>query len=108
LPAILNPGTIAMLYFKRWTIEKAFNNSKSDLKKKKAWSPNLNALKNQMRLTAMTYNLMRVLEKVSKMQAPELIHPPDKKYTKTLEKRDRAAKKEGGFVNLLFLQSRNV
>jgi hypothetical protein len=46
-----------MLYFKRWTIEKAFNNSKSDLK---AWSSNLNALKNQMRLAAMTCNLLRV------------------------------------------------
>jgi hypothetical protein len=36
LPECINPGTIAMLYFKRWTIEKAFNNSKSDLKEKKA------------------------------------------------------------------------
>ncbi|MCL1127973.1 hypothetical protein [Shewanella surugensis] len=35
LPAGINPGKIAMLYFKRWTIEKAFNNSKSDLKEKK-------------------------------------------------------------------------
>jgi hypothetical protein len=62
LPTCINPGTIAMLYFKRWTIEKAFNNSKSDLKGIKAWSSNLNALKKQMRLTAMTYNLLRVFE----------------------------------------------
>lgn len=46
-----------MLYYKRWTIEKAFNNSKSDLKERKAWSSNVNSLKNQMRLTAMTYIL---------------------------------------------------
>ena len=32
LPESINPGTIAMLYFKRWTIEKAYNNSKSNLK----------------------------------------------------------------------------
>ncbi len=108
LPAGINPGTIAMLYFKRWTIEKAFNNSKSDLKEKKAWSSNLNALKNQMHLTAMTYNLVRVFEEISKNQAPELIHPSDKKYTKALEKRDRTAKKEGGFVNPLFFQPRIV
>lgn len=108
LPGCINPGTIAMLYFKRWTIEKAFNNSKSDLKEKKAWSSDLNALKNQMRLTAMTYNLMRVFEEVSKVQAPELIHPSDKKYTKALEKRDQKAKKEGGFVNPLHFQSRIV
>ena len=86
LPTSIEPGTISMLYFKRWTIEKAFNNSKSDLKEKKAWSPNFNALKNQMRLTAMAYNLMRVLEEVSKAQAPDLIHPSDKKYRQRLEK----------------------
>jgi hypothetical protein len=108
LPVSINPGTIAMLYFKRWTIEKAFNNSKSDLMEKKAWSPNFNALKTQMRLTGMTYNLMRVFEEVSKIQVPEFIHRSDKKYTKELDKRDQAAKKEGGFVNPLFFQSRIV
>jgi len=108
LPTSINPGTIAILYYKRWTIEKAFNNSKSDLKEKKAWSSNTNALKNQMRLTSMTYNLMRVLEEISKTQDPERIHPSDKKYTKALEKRERIAKKGGGFVNLLFFQARIV
>ena len=106
LPTSINPGTIAMLYFKRWTIEKAFNNSKSDLKEKKAWSPDFNALKNQMRLTSMTYNLMRVFEETSKIQDPELMHPSDKKYDKALEKREQVAKKIGGFVNPLFFQSR--
>ncbi|GFO72502.1 hypothetical protein BJAS_P2803 [Bathymodiolus japonicus methanotrophic gill symbiont] len=33
-----------------------------------------------MRLTAMSYNLMRVFEEISKTQQPELIHPSDKKY----------------------------
>jgi hypothetical protein len=108
LPNSINPGTIAMLYYKRWTIEKAFNNSKSNLKEKKAWSSDANALKNQMRLTSMGYNLMRVLEEISKTQDPELIHPSDKKYTKALEKRQRVAKKIGGFVNPLFFQARIV
>ena len=40
LPMTINPGTIAILYFKRWTIEKTFNNTKSNLKKTKAWSSN--------------------------------------------------------------------
>jgi hypothetical protein len=106
LPTSINPGTIAMLYYKRWTIEKAFNNSKSNLKEKKAWSSDANALKNQMRLTSMSYNLMRVLEEISKIQNPELIHPSDKKYTQALEKREQAAKKRGGFVNPLFFQAR--
>ncbi len=108
LPVSINPGTIAMLYYKRWTIEKAFNNSKSNLKEKKAWSSNINALNNQMRFTAMTYNLMRVFEEVSKRQQTDLIHPSDKKYTETLEKRQQAAQKRGGFVNPLFFQARIV
>ena len=106
LPESINPGTIAMLYYKRWTIEKAFNNSKSDLKETKAWSSNQNALKNQMRLTAMSYNLMRVFEDVSKRQNPDRIHPSDKKYTQALEKRQQAAQKRGCFVNPLFFQAR--
>jgi hypothetical protein len=58
-----------------------------------------------MRLTAMTYNLMRVCEEISKTQDPELIHPSDKKYNQSLEKRQERAKNEGGFVNpLLFLK----
>ncbi len=105
LPKSINPGTIAILYYKRWTIEKAYNNSKSNLKEKKAWSSSIKSLNNQMRLTAMTYNLMRVCEEVSKRQDPELVHPSDKKYAKFLEKRQERAKNEGGFVNpLLFLE----
>lgn len=105
LPEAINPGTIAILYYKRWTIEKAYNNSKSNLKEKKAWSSSVKSLNNQMRLTTMTYNLMRVCEEISKILDPELVHPSDKKYTKSLEKRQEKAKKTGGFVNpLLFLE----
>jgi hypothetical protein len=105
LPKSINPGTIAILYYKRWSIEKAYNNNKSNLKEKKAWSSSVKSLNNQMRLTTMAYNLMRVCEEISKTQDPELIHPSDKKYTKSLEKRQERAKNEGGFVNpLLFLK----
>jgi len=106
LPVTINPGTIAMLYFKRWTIEKSFNNTKSNFKETKAWSSNTNSLENQMRLTAMSYNLMRVFEEVSKIQQPELIHPSDKKYSAALEKRQYLAQKRGCFVNPLFFQAR--
>jgi len=105
LPESINPGTIAILYYKRWTIEKAYNNSKSNLKEKKAWSSSIESLNNQMRLTTMAYNLMRVCEEISKIQDPDLIHPSDKKYNKALEKRQISAKKKGTFVNpLLFLK----
>ncbi|MFT5084957.1 MAG: hypothetical protein ACI9Y1_003014 [Lentisphaeria bacterium] len=106
--ASINPVTIAMLYYKRWTMEKALNNSKSNLNEKKAWSPDVNALKNPMRFTSMSYNLMRVHEEVSMTQDTELIHPSDKKYTKALEKRELIAKKRGGFINLLFFEARIV
>ena len=106
LPVTINPGTIAILYFKRWTIEKTFNNTKSNFKETKAWSPNTNSLRNQMRLTAMSYNLMRVFEETSKIQQPELIHPSDKKYSEALEKRQHLAQKRGCFVNPLFFQAR--
>ena len=106
LPHSVNPGTIAMLYYKRWTIEKSFNNSKSNLKEVKAWSSDNNSLKNQMRLTAMSYNLLRVFEEVSKIQGSALIHPSDKKYSEALKKRQQASEKKGRFVNPLFYQKR--
>ena len=106
VPVTTHPGTIAILYFKRWTIEKTFNNTKSDFKETKAWSSNNNSLKNQMRLTAMSYNLMRVFEEISKIQQPELIQPSDKKYNETLEKRQQLAQKQDCFVNPVFFQAR--
>lgn len=106
LPSSINPGTIALLYFKRWTIEKAFNNSKSDFTERKGWSPSFNALNNQMRFLAMTYNIMRVFEETSKALNPELIHPSDKKYDKALGERQKAATEKGGFVNPIFFYKR--
>jgi len=106
LPKSINPGTIAMLYYKRWTIEKAFNNSKSDFSERKAWSQDLNALNNQMRFTAMAYNIARVCEEKSKAETPECIHPSEQKYNKALNKRQEAARSKGKFVNPLFFYER--
>jgi hypothetical protein len=106
LPQSINPGTIAMLYYKRWTIEKAFNNSKSDFLERKAWSSNLNALNSQMRFTAMAYNIMRIFEEISKANNPERIHPSDKKYNEALDKRQKIAQEKGRFVNPLFFHAR--
>ncbi|GFO73192.1 hypothetical protein BJAS_P3857 [Bathymodiolus japonicus methanotrophic gill symbiont] len=60
----------------------------------------------QMRLTAMSYNLMLVFEEISKTQQPELIHPSDKKYSEALEIRQQQAQKRDRFVNPLFFQAR--
>ena len=78
------------------------------MKEKKARSSNINSLKNQMRLTTITYNLIRVFEEILKSQNPKLTHPSDKKYTNTLEQRDLNAQKQGCFVNPLFFQARIV
>ncbi|WP_221896191.1 hypothetical protein [Bathymodiolus japonicus methanotrophic gill symbiont] len=83
-----------------------FNNTKSNFKETKAWSSNTRSLENQMRLTAMSYNLMRVFEEISKTQQPELIHPSDKKYSEALEIRQQQAQKRDRFVNPLFFQAR--
>ena len=106
LPESIEPGIIALLYYKRWTVEKAFNNNKSNLKEKKAWSSNMNSLNNEMRFTAMSYNIMRVFEEISKVQEPEKIHPSEKKYTEALNIRDKKAKKHGFFVNPFHYQER--
>ncbi|GFO72993.1 hypothetical protein BJAS_P3540 [Bathymodiolus japonicus methanotrophic gill symbiont] len=71
-----------------------------------AWRACTRSLENQMRLTAMSYNLMRVFEESSKTQQPELIHPSDKKYSEALENRQQQAQKRDRFVNPLFFQAR--
>ena len=99
LSASFRPGIIAILYYKRWTIEKAFNNSKSDLKERKAWSSENCSLNSQMRLTAMTYNILRLFEEMSKKHRSDLIHPAVAKYNKTLNWRQRKAEMNNNFVN---------
>ena len=106
LPKSINPGTIAMLYYKRWTIEKSFNNTKSDFNERKAWSSDLNALNSQMRFTAMAYNIMRVFEETSKANKPECIHPSDKKYNEDLAKKQKKALENDCFINPLFFHDR--
>lgn len=106
LPSTVSPGVIANVYYKRWSIEKTFNNSKSNLKEKKAWSPNRRAMNNQMCFTAMTYNILRILEEESKSNEPEMIHPSDNKYTKELNKRQKKAEKVGRCVNPLLFKKR--
>lgn len=106
LPSSVRPGTIAMLYYKRWTIEKAFNNTKSDLNEKKAWSSDMNTLDTQMRLTAMSYNLIRLLEEKTKKESPGMIHSAEAKYRNRLIKRDEDAKLKGRFVNPLHFGER--
>ena len=59
-----------------------------------------------MRLTAMSYKLMRVFEEVSKIQQPDLIHPSDKKYNEALEQWGRFGRIPAFLLNPLFFQER--
>jgi hypothetical protein len=59
-----------------------------------------------MRFTTMAYNIMRVFEEVSKAKNPERIHPSDKKYNESLEKRQAISQEKGSFVNPLFFHAR--
>lgn len=106
LPPSVKPGTIAMLYYKRWTIEKAFNNYKSDMKEKKAWSPGSRALKMQGMFTTIGYNTMRILEETAQAAKPELVHASVNKYQKNLEKKQKIAEEKGRFVNPLHFGKR--
>ena len=105
LPTTIRPGIIAVLYYKRWTIEKAYNNTKSDLKETKAWSCDKYSLESQMRLTAMAYNLIRLLEEKTKKSDSKMIHPAEKKYQNELRRRMEKAEAEGKYINpILFTQ----
>ena len=92
----LPPGLIAWLYFKRWTIEKSFDNLKNDLYERKAWASGENALQIQAQCTVMAYNFIRLINSI----VVDLFDEEEKqkfnsKYNKQIIKREEKAKKKG-------------
>lgn len=57
----LRPGVIALLYFLRWKIEKAYDVYKNKLHQQKAWANGPVANLAQAHLTALTHNLLTLL-----------------------------------------------
>jgi len=57
----LRPGVIALLYFLRWKIEKAFDVFKNKLHQQKAWANGETSAHTQAHFTALTYNLLTLL-----------------------------------------------
>ena len=58
-----------------------------------------------MRLTAMTYNLIRLFEEMSKIYDNDLVHPAEIKYEKALMERQKNAGIEKKIVNpILFMK----
>jgi len=58
----LPPGIIALLYKKRWDIEKVFDELKNKLNEKKAWASSPTAKKMNAQFLCLTHNLLMLLE----------------------------------------------
>ena len=61
LPASIEPGVVAHLYFMRWRIEKSFDEIKNKIYETKAWAGGETAKKMQAAFTCLAYNLARLL-----------------------------------------------
>lgn len=57
----LRPGLVALLYFLRWKIEKAYDVYKNKLHQQKAWANGDTAAHTQAHLIALTHNLLTIL-----------------------------------------------
>ena len=105
----LRPGLIAWLYFKRWNIEKSFDNAKNTLHEKKAWANGREALTIQSHAIAFAYNVMRMFHEM-------LIHEEkadegkttlsEKKYLKWLGLRQFSVNTAGRSVHPLCFTER--
>lgn len=58
----LPPGVIVELYRRRWEVEKTFDELKNKLGEKQSWSSSLQAKNTQGQLTALTHNLLVLME----------------------------------------------
>src|SRR6266700_1895426 len=58
---VLRPGLVALLYFLRWKIEKAYDVYKNKLHQQKAWANGPLAAQAQAHLIALTHNLLTIL-----------------------------------------------
>jgi len=76
------------------------------MKETKGWSPDSNALKIQMHITAIAYNLARVAEESAEAEETEYVHPAVNSYNKELEDRRIEAEKLDRKVNPLHFGKR--
>lgn len=87
-PEQMRPGLIALLYFLRWKIEKAYDVFKNKFKSRKAWGVGDTPALMQAHFMALLHNLLTVL-----LARMESIGTPDQKVLDKAEKR-RAATPE--------------
>jgi hypothetical protein len=62
LPVSVPPGLVAMLYARRWDVEKVFDEVKNKLGESKAWATSPSAKNNHAGLLCLTHNLLTLLE----------------------------------------------
>lgn len=74
----LPPGLIALLYKRRWDIEKTFDELKNRLEEKKAWATSANAKRLQAQLLCIAHNLCRWLE-VHLLKVEDLRNVPEER-----------------------------
>jgi hypothetical protein len=62
LPVSVPPGLVALLYRRRWDIEKAFDQIKNKMGEARAWAQSATAKTNQAQFICMTHNLLLLVE----------------------------------------------
>jgi hypothetical protein len=62
LPVTVPPGLVALLYRRRWDIEKVFDQIKHRLGQTKAWATRAQAKINQAQIICLTHNLLTLFE----------------------------------------------
>ena len=91
-------GTIVDLYKVRWRIEKVFDNFKNDFIGKIAWAGGKSAPVFQASFTAMTYNLLRMMEAFLKARGIT-DKKVEAKYKKAIKIRRAFVEMKGGSIH---------
>tara|TARA_B100001059_G_scaffold186403_1_gene188331 strand:- start:21 stop:1322 length:1302 start_codon:yes stop_codon:yes gene_type:complete len=104
----IEPGLVAWLYFKRWTIEKTFDVTKNELNEKKAWATGKNALDIQSHIICLVHNIIRLINEIVQEDMDEdQKTAPSKKYEKWIEKRSKQALEKGREILPMLMISKN-
>ena len=96
------PGLVALLYKRRWDIEKAFDETENKLQEGKAWASSATAKKIQGQFIAITANLLLLIE--ARVENIELVlnEPEIKRRAKRLEEVQTRLAKRGITVPFVY------
>ena len=104
----IEPGLVAWLYFKRWTIEKTFDVTKNEFNEKKAWATGENALEIQSHIIALVHNIIRLInETVQEDMDDEQKTTASVKYEKWIQQRSEKAQAKGREIIPMLKKNKN-